>query len=821
MISINDPSTILTDDYFRFATQRIDALFNRTSEFPLTIVEALPGFGKSIQSLRWAWRCKERGETVLMLDAVCPEQVSTFLGQSQVLLSGKTSRIIIDNAHLMSRSETALIKDRIARPNLSLHFVLVGHAGKMDPFSSARIKEQAFSITSRDLALTPEECCRFIGCKLNEIEDFYRHTQGWPSAVGSAEKHLRVEVAPEFWDFLKSEILAHLDDTSLMHMIGLSVLGTLPGPRARRALNMPNGLYDSLKLRYRHLFANGSTDLGLHPSISKGLNLLGWEGCPDEMRRLHRLASDIHRAEGETTSSLSHAANIGRPDHVAELIEEAGGLVIWLNEGREKMEAVMSFADHAIYTDYPRLQLVRAIFHVKEGKLDQAVSAWEEARSISQGFEKDRPGGNDTALKEESRILEFLFAAYGCRRLEDQVATSQSLLVETPSADHGDMFAGVVYTLMCLNSLQNGNFGDAMRQADLSEKAFEKAGSDYGILFLDFHRAGVALGQAEFEKAEWYLKRAMRRQRRHFPSDDGLRSICQIFYAEIDLERGRLKTARRRLKNVSRHLRAGEAWFDIYASAIRSESYLDYLLNGMDAADEGLQTSRMIGAERGLTRVERLVDTVRLELACLAGRRGKSNEMAERLSLSEVFDDPDRMKFVMWREYLQQAIAQIVHYRSIGSFEEADKLALDLNAFSETSGNVLCEVYSLGFLAIGSASHRNMFIKRMNETQCLLPIMLYSEIRHAIAQDAGSLGASLLAEAEDILTRLRPKPKSALTPRETSVAKALSEGLSDKVIAQRLGISVHGVRYHIKNIFKKTGVNNRSDAVEALSERQA
>lgn len=48
-----------------------------------------------------------------------------------------------------------------------------------------------------------------------------------------------------------------------------------------------------------------------------------------------------------------------------------------------------------------------------------------------------------------------------------------------------------------------------------------------------------------------------------------------------------------------------------------------------------------------------------------------------------------------------------------------------------------------------------------------------------------------------------------LTPREEQIVVAIEEGLTNKEVAVRLGISLETVKYHIKNIYEKLEVNSR------------
>ena len=60
-----------------------------------------------------------------------------------------------------------------------------------------------------------------------------------------------------------------------------------------------------------------------------------------------------------------------------------------------------------------------------------------------------------------------------------------------------------------------------------------------------------------------------------------------------------------------------------------------------------------------------------------------------------------------------------------------------------------------------------------------------------------------------------------LTPRELEVLALLAEGMSNKAIARRLGISVHTAKFHVGALIDKFDAIGRTDAVAHAARRGA
>jgi NarL family two-component system response regulator YdfI len=72
-----------------------------------------------------------------------------------------------------------------------------------------------------------------------------------------------------------------------------------------------------------------------------------------------------------------------------------------------------------------------------------------------------------------------------------------------------------------------------------------------------------------------------------------------------------------------------------------------------------------------------------------------------------------------------------------------------------------------------------------------------------------SLLSALSSHARD----LPAAPQQTLTPREIEVLGMLAEGLGNKTIGWRLGISEHTVKFHVGSILAKLNASSRTEAV--------
>jgi DNA-binding NarL/FixJ family response regulator len=100
----------------------------------------------------------------------------------------------------------------------------------------------------------------------------------------------------------------------------------------------------------------------------------------------------------------------------------------------------------------------------------------------------------------------------------------------------------------------------------------------------------------------------------------------------------------------------------------------------------------------------------------------------------------------------------------------------------------------------------------------LLKSTPFQEIKEGIelVTKGGSPMSPLIARK--VIEHFNPKkkataPASVLTEKEKEIVVGLVDGLSYKLIASRMGITIETVRFHIKNIYRKLHVHSKTEVI--------
>lgn len=70
----------------------------------------------------------------------------------------------------------------------------------------------------------------------------------------------------------------------------------------------------------------------------------------------------------------------------------------------------------------------------------------------------------------------------------------------------------------------------------------------------------------------------------------------------------------------------------------------------------------------------------------------------------------------------------------------------------------------------------------------------------------------MLDETVHEASRVNDVGAIAFTPRQLEVLEMISAGLTNAEIAQRMELSVHGIKFHLAAIYRQLGVATRTEA---------
>lgn len=95
----------------------------------------------------------------------------------------------------------------------------------------------------------------------------------------------------------------------------------------------------------------------------------------------------------------------------------------------------------------------------------------------------------------------------------------------------------------------------------------------------------------------------------------------------------------------------------------------------------------------------------------------------------------------------------------------------------------------------------------------MTPLPTIAELLRQVAAGGSPMSPSV---ARHVVRHFQPRPATrgeVLTPREQDIVRGIEDGLSYKLIAARLHVSIDTVRSHIRQVYRKLHVNSRAEVV--------
>ena len=746
--------------------------------------------------------------------------------------------LVLDEVDRLPRESVELVRRLVEHGPGNLHFALAFRSDPGLDLSMQVLDGAGVVVGAGELRFSRSEMEQFFRGALSrrQLAAAEEQTSGWPAALtvyriqqGAGEEAPGAPAARLSADFVRSRLLGGLSaadrtfvcELAFFDWIDAELVDEVRGSGDASARIASLSALDGL---LAPISSDGSVTR-MHPLVRDPcVDMLATED-PARKRFLHAGIARALARRGQLVAAWGQARAAGDAALTAELVERAGVFEIWLRQGVPSLVSANEFLTPEVTASHPRLALLRSVVLRMALKMDEAVALYESAAQATEDFTRDRTGGDADALAVD-RVFARVVLAGGShlevRRELDKLLPAGGLV---PAAGGGRFRLGARHMVLCGSSFERARFDECRRHASLARGHFGEE-RRYGNLILDVYEGMAAMAEGRAGEAAACYGRARRAARRHFASDPCLAVCVDALVIELDLERNREKAVERRTLKALAALRA--IWTDIDAAAFAVTAELTFEQHGADTVTTLLrETLAEVGVMRSET-LSRFVSGLLVFYLVEAGRPDEAARAWREHALPEdlaALVDLDRQS---WRTVESMACARVRLLAAQGDFAAAEEAAAALCATAAEHGLVRLRMRGLA-LSMAAAEQAGEadralarlaeFLRLMREADYVRPLVRCRDV------SGGLLGRLLRTEpdaevrsaAESALERLdRDRPDAKFfSPRELQVLAEVSEGRLNKEIAVRLGVSVPAVRFHLGNIYRKTGVNRREDAVRA------
>jgi len=800
----------------------------------------------------------DTGSSGLLASSHNQGDASYLLGRLLQLieLSGQRCVMVFDDFENTREDSLAEIMEELLRlqpDNLQLVFACRRNPGLS--LSGLAVEGNVLHIGPPELTFTREEVDHFFRQRLGntEIENIMERTGGWPVALQLMRSFGgNPAVAPGnpgmtagnrlIADYFREQLFNNLTGEQQSLLLRTAMLDTITVDCAACLLGHSDAAEIIHGLDYLEGIFSPLEDeqesWRVHPLVREHLLAELRESSADEYRSLCRKAARWMAGHERGLEAMRYALEADDVNCAAEILEDMGGVMIWIREGMSRLTRGLQLLEGHDLEGYPRVQLARCLLCAKTGDISGARRIFEQARAMSGDFNSDRAGGDDTQLKVERYSIEIMIAEYGCSPT-NPILPPEAFTFMLEHTGQEPTIHGYIRTLQCLTSLQMGDFAKCIEHGEYAIREYLAGRSRYGELFIYFYFGMAEHARGRNAAALNHYNQGTRIIHREFPGDTGLKLLGDAVLGEYYWEAGDAAGTRKHIRQVISNIRDMEAYFDIYMAAYHAS--LGFLLHekGLQEALNFLQDALVHARRQSLDRLEAFLLCTRLSLLYLA--QEKEAALALIHEYPALFTGtPSALKNRTWREIEVLALALHRAGRLQDRIDPADPtLSRAMDIASET-GNVRLQVKLQVQAALdlqqrgedGSAAQRlAAAVGLAAEGACLRPFLDELQAMGGLLASAkeilqeGSPPERTLIFLDDLVqleSRQRPIPGLAdeFSAREIQILSELSRGQPDKLIARQTGLSAHGVRYHLKNIYTKMGVENRVQAISRAREME-
>ncbi len=747
--------------------------------------------------------------------------------------------LVLDEAETLAAPAPTLVNHllRAAPSNLRVALAARELPPRLD-VGSHPLADATEILTAEDLRFSRDEIAGFFDHRLSrrELARVASASAGWPIAlrmrrdqrrVGSASRRRVLQDA--FGNWIEARLWAAFDaadrdfllDAGLLDWFDAALLDEVVDNGAMRRLAAMRAL-DGLLATVR---GGGPDARSLHPLIREHCARRRRRETPARYRDVHIRIARALAARDRTVEAMRHAAEADDRALAATILAEAGGVRLCLREGLDPLVDADGLVDDAGVRRNPRLVPARSAALAVTGAIGEArrlfaSQPWPSA---------DDPDGAELCL--DRCLARAIIAHFGCESGLTAETRGMFARARTLAANSPDPAAriGMDY-LRCVGANIRGDFEDAMDHG-YRVRGVPDAMAPFLAPAVEIELGLAAMAQGRVDEALFHYGEGQRLAQPGFVHGPILNTASNLLVREIRLEREGPDGGPAPILPDLRCRATLGAYFAAVDIAVETALEEDGPRIAIAMVDGMVAYAR----QAALPALARHLAALRVGLLAEAGRVAQAERTWTAAALPGSDADCVDLGNQSWREVESLSCARLRLFMAKGDLDAGRALAeaiLDVargRRLRRTEMRALALAMKLEHLAgeNGAALARlREFLALFSETDYARPVVREGEAAAAVLARllSGRVRASERGAAEALLAaaearaagvgaaELRDARVPRLSKRELEILQRLDE-LPDAEIAAELGISRHGVRYHIGNLFRKLGSRRRREAV--------
>ena len=708
-----------------------------------------------------------------------------------------------------------------------------------------RLHDQLFEITDADLKFSSDDIAAYFGPFLTkeesgaEVAELLLHTEGWPAALqmirrrlheaGDLQTTLRELTgrSSDLAEYFLEQVFNQLDPEQQEFLVRTSILERVNGDLGNFLCDRGEGWRVLEELERRDFFVSAIDSDGewfrYHRLFSEFLlqRLRSEVSQPED---LHARAARWLRKNGYLLEAVQHALASGEKELLAELLESMQGWQFALMGSVGLVQRILSVLDADTIRRFPRVWLASMYLTTRRGRIAEAKAQIAELRKQAGDFSED------SQLASEIEVFSALVDRYGDEFNPQQLETLEQLGETLPIDNH--LIHAVRCNLLCAFYASSGRYANCLRAGDQAIAHFRACGSVFGEVFIYFHQGFACLQEARLRDAESLFVEGKSLATEQLAGGD-LVAIGDAFHALLNCAADRLSDAQNRLDAALNHIERADGWFEVYAAGYEVALTIAAAEDDAWQFEQILERAVATSRHRQLPRLQQLMQVWRADRA---------------ISTTSVAREEVRSTCEAWIRELRDCAHPLIRRTlvlalsrnliRIGEDEKSATLLRRELARSKSEGHLLtsislaillgCAEWRLGHraealdefeFAVSSSVFEGIKRPFVEESEFLSPIMPH--LTQALSnRRANRLRDGFLAQlrvALDTKPSVNRRNHDFLSRREKQVLHLLLEGLTYSEMADELCLSINTIKFHLKNLYGKLGVENRREAIRSAA----